>query len=151
MYKWIVWRSNSDLQIKTICWSTLKIFFFIWTASESKLDEIWDQLNNCHPNLKFTHKRFRENVSFLDVTVKVSAERLITNLYCKPTDGRQYLHFESYDHNHIKSSIAFSQALRMRRICWKKTIGMVQGERISREYGKQALKKSTWKSFVRSS
>ena len=58
---------------------------------------------------------------FFDVTVRVKHGEFIANLYCKPTDGHQYLHFESCHPSHTKSSIIFSQALRMRRICSKKS------------------------------
>ena len=95
--------------------------FFIWTASEKELDDFLERLNNFHPNLKFTHERSREEINFLDVTVRVNHGEFITNLYCKPTDGHQYLHFESCHPSHTKSSIIFSQALRMRRICSKKS------------------------------
>ena len=37
--------------------------FFIWTASEKKLDEFLKGLNNFHPNLKLTHERFREEIN----------------------------------------------------------------------------------------
>ena len=88
--------------------------FFIWTASEKKLDDFSERLNNFHPNLKFTHERSRDEINFIDVTVRVNHGEFITNLYCKPTDSHLYLHFESCHPSHTKSSIIFSQALRMR-------------------------------------
>ena len=60
---------------------------FIWTASEKELDYFLERLNNFHPNLKFAHERSREEVNFLDVTVRVNHGEFITNFYCKPTDG----------------------------------------------------------------
>ena len=88
--------------------------FFIWTASEKELDDFLERLNNFHPNLKFTHERSREEINFLDITVRFNHGEFITNLYCKPTDGLEYLHFESCHPSHTKFSIIFSQALRMR-------------------------------------
>ena len=76
---------------------------------------------NFYPNLKFTHERSREKISFLDITIRVNHGEFITNLYCKPTDGHQYLHFESCHPSHTKNSIILSQILRMRRICSKKS------------------------------
>ena len=40
-----------------------------------------------------------------------------TDLYIKPTDGHQYLHYKSSHPEHIKNSIPYSQALRLSRIC----------------------------------
>ena len=88
--------------------------YFIWTTSEKELDDFFERLNNFHPNLKFTHEHSREEINFFDVTVRNNHGELITNLYCKPTDGHQYLHLSHP--SHTKSSIIFSQVLRMRRI-----------------------------------
>ena len=80
-----------------------------------------ERLINFNPNLKFTHERCREEINFLDVTVRVNHGEFITNLYCKPIDCHQYLHFESCHPSHKKSLIIFLQALRMGRICSKKS------------------------------
>ena len=80
-----------------------------------------EQLRYFHPNLKFTQEHSREEINFFDVTVKNNHGEFITNLYFKPTGGHKYLLFESCHPSHTKSSIIFSQALRMRRICSKKS------------------------------
>ena len=75
---------------------TLMIFFLIWTACEKERWFFWNEsINNFHPNVKFTHECSREEINFLDVAVKVNHGEFITNLYWKPTDGHQYLHFAS--------------------------------------------------------
>ena len=111
---------NEQIQ-RCIWFRYIDYIFFIWTASEKELHDFLERLNNFHPNLKFTHKRSRQEINFLDVTFRVNHGEFITNLYCKPTDGHQYLHFESCYPSHTKSSIIFSQALRRRRICSKKS------------------------------
>ena len=88
--------------------------FFVWTASEKELDDFLERLNNFHPNLKFTHEHSREEINCLDNTVRFSHGEFIPNLYCKPTHGHEYLHFESCHPSHTKSSIIFSHSLRMR-------------------------------------
>ena len=42
-----------------------------------------------------------------------------TDLYTKPTDKHQYLHTKSCHPSHCKTAIPFSQALRLRRICFE--------------------------------
>ena len=69
----------------------------------------------------FTHERCREEINFLDVTVRVNHGEFITSLYWKPTDGQQYFWLCSCHPSHTNSSIIFSQALRMRRICSKRS------------------------------
>ena len=51
---------------------------------------------------------------------KIKEDRIITDLYRKPTDGHQYFHFDSCHADHIERSIMFSQTLRLKRICPKK-------------------------------
>ena len=105
-------------------------FLSNWTTSEKELDDFLEQLNNFHPNLKFTYECSREDINFLDVTARVNHGEFITNLYCKPTDGHQYLHFESCHPSHTKFSIIFSQAPRMRRICSKKSDLVANGRKL---------------------
>ena len=52
--------------------------------------------------------------------MKIKKGRIINDLYCKPTDGHQYLHCDSCHADHIKRSIIFSQTLRLKRICSEK-------------------------------
>ena len=95
--------------------------FFIWTASEKEFDEFLNRLNSFHPNLRFTHERSRESLNFLDVVVKIQQGEFVTDLYYKPTDRHQYLHFDSCHASHTKTSIVYSQALRMKRICSRRS------------------------------
>ena len=91
--------------------------FFIWTGSELQLEGFLERLNNWHPNLKFTSEKSRHQVNFLDVIIKKQGQNLLSDLFIKPTDGHQYLHFDSCHPNHVKNSIVYSQALRIKRIC----------------------------------
>ena len=79
-----------------------------------------EDLNKFHPNLRFTYEKSREKINFLDVVIKIKEGKITTNLFCKPTDGHQYLHYDSCHAEHIKRSIVFSQALRLKRICSEK-------------------------------
>ena len=82
---------------------------FIWNESDEKLDEFLENLNNFHPNLKFTSEKFKKSVNFLDVKVSLIHQHPETDLYCKPTDCHQFLDFNSAHPIHIKKSIVFSQ------------------------------------------
>ena len=91
--------------------------FFIWTHGEENLREFLEEFNKFHPNIKFTHEFSEENVTFLDLNVKLSNGSISTGLHIKPTDRHQYLHFSSAHPDHTKSSIIYSQALRVSRVC----------------------------------
>ena len=93
--------------------------FFIWTHGEQKLKSFLESLNTFHPNIKFTHESSKECISFLDLSVSLSGNKLSTDLYIKPTDRHQYLHYSSSHSDHTKKSIIFSQTLRLSRLCSK--------------------------------
>ena len=86
------------------------IFFFIWANTEENLDKFLEGLNKFYSNLRFIYEQLREKINFLDVVIKVKL-KITTNLFCKPTDDHQYLHYDSCDAEHIKRSIVFSQTL----------------------------------------
>ena len=93
--------------------------FSIWTHGRDKLIKFLERLNCFHPNLKFTYEISETKVNFLDLLVSLEGNELVTDLYCKSTDGHQYLHYESRNPIHTKRSAVYSQALRIRRICTK--------------------------------
>ena len=95
--------------------------FFIWKYGAEKLEEFLKNFNNYHPNIKFTNEFNKENIPLLDLKVSLSGGQLTTDLYIKSTDKLQYLHCTSAHPDHTKRSIAFSQALRVSRICSDKT------------------------------
>lgn len=56
-------------------------------------------------------------MNFLDVNVSIENGQFATNLFCKPTDCHQYLHYQSCHPHHTKSSTVYSQGLRVRKVC----------------------------------
>ena len=140
-------------QIKPRIWFRyIDGIFFIGTDSEKELDDFLEQLNNFYSNLKFTHERSREEINFLDVTVRVNHGEFITDLYCKPTDGHQCLYFESCNPSKTKSSIIFCQALRMRKICSKRSDLVANARKLKywfreRSYTKDMVNKKKKRAF----
>ena len=58
-----------------------------------------------------------ENVILSDLDVKIIDRKIFTDLHIKATDRHQYLRYTSSHLCHTKRSIAYSQALRVSRIC----------------------------------
>ncbi len=100
---WVWWRYIDDI-------------FLIWEHGEDGLNAFTDYLNSIHPTLKFTVSYSCSQIEFLDVLVIKDNGRIRTNLFVKPTDTHQYLHFSSCHTYHTKSGIPYGQALRLRRI-----------------------------------
>ncbi len=88
-----------------------------WSHGHKKFDEFVDYLNNCHKSIKFTAEVSEISVPFLDLNIHIDGGDLWTDLYCKPTDSHNYLHFDSAHPEHNKLSLPYSQYLRLKRIC----------------------------------
>ena len=67
--------------------------------------------------MKFTYETSSGTVNFLDLNVSLRNGVIHTDLYIKPTDCHHYLHYQYSHPLHIKTSIPFSQALGVNRIC----------------------------------
>ena len=74
-------------------------------------------MNSFHRTIKFTSEYSTTETHFLDVVIRKEENGPTTDLFIKPTDKHQYLHSTSCHPRHCKTSIAYSQALRLRRIC----------------------------------
>lgn len=118
--------------------------FFVWTEGEEKLVGFLERLNSFHSNLKFTHEHSCVSINFLDVLVKIEGDSFVTDLFCKPTDGHQFLEYGSSHPIHVKRSIVYSQGLRIKRICSlendvDKRLKMLHGWFIKRGYPEQLV------------
>ena len=90
-----------------LCKRFIDDIFFIWTDSEENLNKFLKDLNDFHPNLKFTYEKSKEKINFLDLVIKLTDGKIVTDLYCKPTDSHQYLHYESCHADYFKRSNKF--------------------------------------------
>ncbi|XP_070194281.1 uncharacterized protein [Littorina saxatilis] len=70
-----------------------------------------------HPSIKFTFNISSSAVVFLDISISILHGRFTTSVFYKETDAHSYLDFNSSHHPANKSSIPFSQFLRLRRLC----------------------------------
>ena len=106
--------------------------FCIWCGGQDSVDEFINYINSFHATIKFTANYSPNSVNFLNVTINKSPppaafrgqRGISTDVYCKPTDTHQYLLSDSCHPKHCKEAIAYSQALRIRRICSTDTLYM---------------------------
>ena len=94
--------------------------FFIWTESDESLEKFLQDLNKFHPNLKFTYEKSKGKINCLDEVIKIKEGRIITDLSCKPTNGHQYIHYDSCHADQIKRAMIFSQTFWLKKICYEK-------------------------------
>ena len=90
----------------------------VWTHGEDKLDDFINHINSLHSTIKFTHEFSKSHISFPDLMVSLDNNNKISmDLFVKSTNTHQYLLHTSCHPRHIRKSIPFSLALRIRRIC----------------------------------
>jgi len=93
--------------------------FGVWTYGLQHLKEFVKILNEIHPNIKVELRWDFEKIEFLDTISTIREGRIITDLYRKPTDKHMYVHIKSSHPTHVKKSIPYGQAIRIKRICTK--------------------------------
>ena len=71
-------------------------------------------LNSLHPDIKFKVQKSAEKLPFFNIMVIKCGTSIITDIYFKSTDSKQYLNFNSCHPKTTKTNIPFSLA---RRIC----------------------------------
>ena len=104
------------------------LMIFVPTSPE-KLHEFLADINTIHHAINFTMTHTRtadsadcgcaavDNIPFLDCSISVAGGRIETDLYRKPTDRNGYLLPQSCHQPAVFTSIPYSLAYRIQRIC----------------------------------
>ena len=95
--------------------------FLVWTHVEDERYKFLERLNSFHLNLKFISECSREEIIFLNVPVKLNNNQFVTDLYCKPTDSHQYLHYNSCHPEQLKKFKVYCQGLHIKKLCFDAT------------------------------
>ena len=87
------------------------------SCSEEDLRQFLEFASSFHPNLEYTWSVSTDKLPFLDICMEAQANRIATSIHYKATDSHSYLNFSSSHPYSCKSSIPYSQFLRLRKIC----------------------------------
>ena len=87
----------------------------IFSGNSKNFQKFMEYLNDVHETIKFTEEFSPIEINFLDVTTFRNGQEILSRLYCKPTDSHSYLEFNSCHPPHNKTSIPYSQFLRITR------------------------------------
>jgi len=89
----------------------------ISSLPQSDLDKFLIAYTSFHPSFTYTFETFNICAHFLDIEIKITGGKFTTSLYTKPTDSKNYLLYNSSHPKATLNSIAYSQFLRIKRIC----------------------------------
>ena len=106
-----------------------------------------DELNNFHPQIKFTEEHNEYGISFLDTFTFIENGQLMTRVYHKPTDNKKYLHYSSCHPLQQKNAIPYGLLVRAKRICTKEDHFIAEAKSIiqklrDRKYPENILEQS---------
>jgi hypothetical protein len=92
------------------CKRLIDDILIIWTGTEKEFLEFMTKINSLHEAIKFTHSYdiLDKSKTYLDMTIKISGRKIVTDLYRKRTDKIQYLLPSSRHPSHILKSIPYS-------------------------------------------
>ena len=91
--------------------------FFIWTGSKTDLQNFLNELNTKYPLIKFEYEISKEKISFLDTEIYIKNNKLHTKIFRKKTDHQTFLNINSEHPKLLKSSVPYTQTLRIKKIC----------------------------------
>ena len=104
-------ESNAKLYLRYI-----DDIFILWTSTRQQFENFISGLNQKHSSIKFDYEMSSTEIPFLDTIVYIdNKNHLQTRLYWKTTDRQNYLHRASEHPPPLKDSLAYSQALRIKR------------------------------------
>ena len=93
--------------------------FLIWPHGEDTLYDFITMINSHHSTIKITEEHSSTQIPFLDTLVYKEHNRLLTKVYHKKTDQKQYLHYKSSHPKNQKDAVPYGLLIRARRICTK--------------------------------
>ena len=94
----------------------------IWGHGKQALEDFKQLANNIHPIIQFSFNSNEQEIPFLDTIIyRGKDNNILTRLYYKPTDNKQYLHYNSAHPWRQKKSVPYGLLIRCKRICSEET------------------------------
>jgi len=140
-------RACNNFKIKPLLYFRfLDDIFLVMVAAESEIKEFENYLNSLIPGIKVTLNYSQQNIDFLDTTVYVNSDTLLTRVFFKETDTHQLLHKLSFHPKHTFKGVLKSQLLRFKRISssyedYDNTCKILFDSLTKRNYSKSLLRK----------
>ena len=86
---------------------------FYWDTRLLYEDQFNEILKDLHPSMKFTMESNSNEIHFLDVQLLTLNRKVITDMYYKPRDTKNYVPFKSSNHKHTLKTIPYNFAKRL--------------------------------------
>ena len=104
--------------------------FLVFTGTTTQLHEMFNEMNEIHPNIKFTMSHTKpshgqnececsnlDSIPFLDTSCTIKEGKIVLDLYRKPSDRNKYLLPDSCHPQTVVENIPLALSMRITRIC----------------------------------
>ncbi|XP_069600613.1 uncharacterized protein [Ranitomeya imitator] len=115
--------------------------FFIWSGSREGCTDFIHSLNSNPHNIFLTHSISNSSTSFLDLRIFVQGNKLVTDLFRKPTATNALLEFNSFHPWHTKVGVPTGQFLRIRRNCTRDQDFLMQARDLTDRFRQRSYPK----------
>ena len=109
------------------------VFFGTTANGDEEINALINRITTTTNNLSFERSTLSEECNFLDVTVKVSQDRLVTTAYTKPNCNPCLLHYDSIHPAAVLKGLASGEFVRLRRNCTQTVDFMKFAKRLKRK------------------
>ena len=91
------------------------------------------------PKIKFTMEHSLKELPFLDILIKNVNGKIITDIYHKPTDTQQYLHYRSHHSQNCIKSIPYTLTRRIHTIITDKNLKKHASKNYTQSYTREVI------------
>ena len=114
------------------------------------LEDFKQLANNIHPTIKFSFNSNEQGIPCLDTIIyRGKDNNILTRLYHKPTDNKQYLHFNSAHPWRQKKSVPYGLLIRCKRICSEDTYFTKECKTIIQQLTSRNIFQTYWKKHLK--
>ncbi|CAJ0947519.1 unnamed protein product [Ranitomeya imitator] len=111
------YKQVSGVAMGAHCAPAYANIFFSDGGTEMACVQFLKELNDNVLNMFLTYSCSLDSAIFLDLCIKIDGNRLVTDLYRKPTATNNLLEFQSFHPLHTRRGIPVGQFLRTHRNC----------------------------------
>ena len=121
IYLWIILKKKLIHPFKgfssLIYLPVIDDIFFTWTGNKKDLMKFLNEFNRKCESFLFEYQVSKSSIIFLYTEVYIKNNKLYIKIYKKKADLQIFLNINSEHPKPLKTSIPYSQAFRIKRIC----------------------------------
>ncbi|KAM8967064.1 collagen alpha-6(VI) chain [Pelodytes ibericus] len=112
-----IWNNNPFGESLVLWRRYIDDVLIVWRGNRESLQDFVLHLNSNQHGLHFTSNIQDDTIDFLDLTLYIEDNKVLTKTYFKPSDGNGYIDYSSCHHPSWLNNIPKGQMMRLKRNC----------------------------------